>query len=120
MDLASFKRYRRFYLVGLYVFTALLGAKLALGPLASNQMFGIPRLIVGLMFAHVVVADARAIGKPLPHFASWQLCLLGPVGAAGCVIALRKGRGVLYVAGHGLLLVAVSVAAALLVEWLYA
>jgi len=120
MDRPAINRHRRFYLVGLYVFTALLGAKLALGTSAGGQVVGGPGLLVGLMFAHLVVADARAIGKPLPHFAAWQLSLLGPVGAAGCVIALRKGRGVLYVAIHGLLLMAVYVASALLVEWLFA
>ena len=120
MDLAAMKRCRRFYVVGLYVLTALLGVSMALGPLTSYQTGRILRFVLGLTLAQVVVADARAIGKPVPHFASWQLFLFAPFAAAGCVVALRKGPGVLYVAGHGLLLGTVYVVAALLVSWFVA
>ena len=95
MELATIHRSRRVYVAGLYVFALLLGAKAALVLLSGGDMSKAFRIMLGLVLAHVVVADARAISKPFPHSVNWQLCLFWPVAVPACVIALRKGRGIL-------------------------
>lgn len=120
MDEPALLKSRNIYLAGLYALAAIFSVRVAALPYGAENADVVLRLVTGLVSAHLVVADARAIGKPLPHSAGWQLWLFWPVAVPGCVIALRKGRGALYLVGHVVALLLLYVLVALGVRWLVA
>jgi len=114
------RRARNFYLLGLYVVAVLSGVRTALLPPWTHGTDVALRLGLGLVLAHVVLADARVAGRPLPQSVGWQIWFFWPVAAPGVVIALRKWPGVLYLVGHAALYLLVAAVVALGVRWLVA
>lgn len=73
---------------------------------------------MGLLLALLLMVDAQMLGKPLPLSAGWLILFFWPLAAPGCVIALRRWRGLLIVLGHGALLFVVYGLLATGVRWL--
>ena len=120
MEPATLLQRRRLYLWCLYSLAAVAGVRAALLPAERSYSGALFGLALGFLLALLVMADADALGRPLPQTAGWLILFFWPLAVPGCVIALRGWRGLAIVLGHGALLLAVSGLVATGVKWLAA
>ena len=115
---AAAEKLRLFYLWSLYGLAAVAGVRVAILPTERSLSGALWNLAVGLLLALVLRVDAEVLGKRLPQSAGWLILFFWPIAAPGCVIALRRWRGLGIVLGHGALLLLVGAAVASGVSWL--
>ena len=120
MERTTLVKRRLFYLWSLYGLAAVGGVRAALLPPERSYSGVLWSLAMGLLLALLVMADAQVLGKPLPQSAGWLILFFWPLAAPGCVIALRRWRGLVIVLGHGALLLVVYALVAAGVRWLAA
>ena len=106
------RSYRRFLLVLVYLFYAMIGIRLGV----SSQ--GMPRereffysLALALILTEICIVDGRIVGRPLSIFSYWLVFMLYGIAVPICFVRARGIRGLGIVAAHfvGVMLVGTAV-----------